>query len=89
MKFAFALVAILATPAAADQLPDQIAPCWNELALSTEAARTTVTVQFNLADDGTLIASSLRLIDPQGAALDAAARQAFEAAKRAIIRCAA
>lgn len=60
--------------------------CWNIGALSTDAARTTVVVEFDLNQDGTPVASSIRLVSSSDGS-EAAIRQAFEAAKRAIIRC--
>ena len=63
-----------------------VSACWNIGALSTEASRTTVIVGLQMNQDGTPVASSIRLLSASGGS-DAAARQAFEAAKRAIIRC--
>lgn len=60
--------------------------CWNIGALSTEAAQTTVRIQVDFNEDTTPVASSIRLASSSGGS-DAAARQAFEAAKRAVIRC--
>ncbi|MFG6590564.1 energy transducer TonB [Sulfitobacter sp. 1A12157] len=63
-----------------------VSACWNIGALSTEAARTTVVVGMQMNQDGTPVASSIRLLSASGGS-DTAARQAFEAAKRAVIRC--
>ena len=63
-----------------------VSACWNIGALSTEAARTTVVVGMQMNTDGTPVASSIRLLSSSGGS-DTAARQAFEAAKRAVIRC--
>ncbi|NUH65891.1 energy transducer TonB [Sulfitobacter sp. S0837] len=63
-----------------------VSACWNIGALSTEASRTTVIVGLQMNQDGTPVASSIRLLSSSGGS-DAAARQAFEAAKRAVIRC--
>ncbi|MBO4169599.1 cell envelope biogenesis protein TolA [Cereibacter azotoformans] len=60
--------------------------CWNVGALSTEALATTVTVAMSMRQDGTPDAGSIRMIESRGGT-DAGARQAFEAARRAIIRC--
>jgi outer membrane biosynthesis protein TonB len=62
--------------------------CWNVGALSTEALRVTVTVYVSLGQDGKPVASSVEMATFEGGS-EAAARQAFEAAKRAIIRCGA
>lgn len=63
-----------------------VSACWNIGALSTEAARTTVIVGLQMNQDGTPVIGSIRMLSASGGG-DAAARQAFEAAKRAIIRC--
>jgi hypothetical protein len=60
--------------------------CWNVGALSTEALQTTVVVGFDMARDGRPETGSLRLIEFSGGS-QAAAQQAYEAARRAIIRC--
>ncbi|MCV2447657.1 protein TolA [Paracoccus sp. DMF] len=60
--------------------------CWNRGSLSTEASRTTVSVQFAMAPDGTVEKGSLRMIGHDGGS-DAAAKQAYEAARRAILMC--
>ncbi|QFG38037.1 cell division and transport-associated protein TolA [Paracoccus pantotrophus] len=60
--------------------------CWNRGSLSTEASRTTVSVQFSMAPDGTVEKGSLRMIGHDGSS-DAAAKQAYEAARRAILMC--
>ncbi|MEP0192006.1 hypothetical protein [Roseibium sp.] len=64
----------------------EITACWNIGVLSTEAAATTVVVALAMNPDATPIASSIRLLGHEGGS-EAAARQAFEATKRAIIRC--
>ncbi|WP_172292488.1 hypothetical protein [Pseudoruegeria sp. HB172150] len=60
--------------------------CWNTGSLSTEALQTTVVVSVSMNRDGTPDTSSIRMLDSRGGSSDAAAR-AFEAARRAIIRC--
>ncbi len=62
--------------------------CWNISTLSTEAQRTTVRVQVDLGQDGTPEAGSIKMSSFEGGT-DASARQAFEAARRAILRCGA
>ena len=69
-------------------LGKEISPCWNIGALSTEASKTIVEVALRFNADGTPIASSMRMVVSSGGS-DSAAQQAFEAAKRAIIRCGA
>jgi len=63
-----------------------VSACWNIGALSTDAARTTVIVKVDLNQDGTPIASTIRLASSSGGS-EGAVRQAFEVARRAIIRC--
>jgi hypothetical protein len=62
--------------------------CWNVGALSTEALQTTVVVAFDMERDGRPVAGSLRLLEFSGGS-EASAQQAYEAARRAIIRCGA
>jgi len=54
-------------------------------ALSTEALRTTVIVYVAVAQDGTPDATSIRMISFSGGS-EAAANQAFQVARRAILR---
>jgi hypothetical protein len=59
--------------------------CWNVGALSTEAMATTVTVAFSIGRDRRPT-GEMQLVDWSGGS-PAAAQQAFEAARRAIVRC--
>ena len=70
-----------------DGLRLQIEACWNIGSLSREAQRTAVSVQFSMSADGMPETDSVRMIGFDGGS-DAAAAQAFEAARRAILRCA-
>jgi hypothetical protein len=63
-----------------------VSSCWNVGSLSSEALQTTVTVSVAMNTDGTPIVGSINLDSSTGGS-SAAARQAFEAARRAIIRC--
>ncbi len=63
-----------------------VSNCWNVGSLSSEALRTTVVVAVNMAQDGTPIIGSIQMIGSEGGS-SAAAKQAFEAARRAIILC--
>ncbi|GGH31916.1 Cell division and transport-associated protein TolA [Cribrihabitans marinus] len=65
-----------------------VSRCWNVGSLSTDALGTTVVVGVDMNQDGTPVVSSIRMLDSQNGS-DSAARQAFEAARRAIIRCGA
>ncbi|MEX0285017.1 MAG: energy transducer TonB [Paracoccaceae bacterium] len=65
-----------------------VSNCWNVGSLSTEALNTTVIVGVKMTEDAKPIASSIRLISSFGGS-EAAANQAFQAARRAILRCGA
>ncbi|PQO21819.1 hypothetical protein C2I36_16310, partial [Rhodobacteraceae bacterium WD3A24] len=71
-----------------DALRLSVQRCWNVGALSTEALGVTVTVAFSLDRDGTPQAGSLRMAAATGGS-DAAAQQAYGAARRAVLRCGA
>jgi hypothetical protein len=71
-----------------DALRVAVSNCWNVGSLSSEALRTTVIVAVSMNQDGTPISGSIELISSSGGS-QTAARQAFEAARRAIIRCGA
>lgn len=62
-----------------------VGQCWNFTALSTDAAKVTVVVGMTMSADG--MPSNVRLVKQSGGS-DAAAQQAFETARRAILRCA-
>jgi hypothetical protein len=62
--------------------------CWNVGALSTEALNTTVVVAFDMSRDARPDAATMRMIEFSGGS-ETAANQAYEAARRAIIRCGA
>jgi hypothetical protein len=69
-----------------DALRVAVQQCWNVGSLSSDALRTTVTVGVSVAQNGVPDAGSIRMIDFEGGT-EAAARQAYEAARRAIIIC--
>lgn len=69
-----------------DALRVAVQRCWNVGSLSSEALRTTVVVGVQMAESGKPEIGSIRLLSASGGG-DAAAKQAFEAARRAIIRC--
>lgn len=69
-----------------DALRLAVQRCWNLGTASTEALRTTVTVYLRMAPDGRPEAGSLRLAGFSGGS-EAAARIAYDAARRAILRC--
>ena len=71
-----------------DALRVAVQACWNVGALSTEAMRVTVTVGVQMNQNGTPVADSVRMVSFAGGS-DGAARQAYEAARRAILRCGA
>ncbi len=63
-----------------------ISRCWNVGSLSTEALGTTVVVAVEMEQSGRPITGSIRLVSSSGSSATGE-RQAFEAARRAIIRC--
>lgn len=60
--------------------------CWNVGSLSTDALHTIVTIGFSMSQDGKPDAGSIHMVGAEGGS-DASARQAFEAGRRAILRC--
>lgn len=70
-----------------DALRVAVSSCWNVGSLSSEALQTTVIVTVDMTPDAKPVISSIRLASSSGGSA-AAANQAFEAARRAIIRCA-
>lgn len=71
-----------------DALRVSVSQCWNVGSLSTEALETTVVVSVSMKPDGKPETSSIRMLSSSGGS-DGAAKQAFGAARRAIIRCGA
>ena len=71
-----------------DGLRLAVSSCWNVGSLSSEALRTTITVAMSMTREGKPETSTIRLLDSTGGSA-AAAKQAYEAARRAIIRCGA
>lgn len=69
---------------------DQVAPCWNLGPLSVEARQTTITMRVEMTPDAVPVADSIRFEaarGPAGPVSAAASTQAFEAARRAVLRC--
>ena len=71
-----------------DAIGSAVQQCWNLGASSTDAMRTTVIVGVSMNRDGTPAFGSIRLISSEGGTQDSVT-QAYEAARRAIIRCGA
>jgi hypothetical protein len=71
-----------------DQLRVAVNACWNVGSMTMEALRTTVTVRFNVNSDGRPDASTIELVASDGGS-GTALTQAFETARRAIVRCGA
>lgn len=71
-----------------DALRVAVQRCWNVGALSSDALLVTVTVSVGVAQTGIPDAGSIRMLGYEGGS-EAGARQAYEAARRAIIRCGA
>lgn len=65
-----------------------VSRCWNLGALSTDAMAVTIVVGMEMTREAKPVIGSINLIRSEGGS-DAAARQAYEAARRAIIRCGA
>ncbi len=63
-----------------------VGACWNLGALSSDAMATVVVVGFGMGRDGKPDAGSIQLLSHRGGS-SAAAQQAFQAARRAILRC--
>jgi len=74
------------TGAERDNLRVAVRDCWNVGSLSTAAKETIVTVFVSLDRDGRPDTGTIRMIGYSNGT-DATARQAYEAARRAIIRC--
>ena len=69
-----------------DALRVAVQSCWNVGSLSSLALETTVIVAVSLTQDGKPVTSSIRQIGSEGGTA-ASVKQAFETARRAIIRC--
>ena len=69
-----------------DALRVAVSTCWNVGSLSSAALRTTVTLGFDMSRKGRPIVSTMRMISSSGGSA-AGAKQAYETARRAIIRC--
>lgn len=65
-----------------------VSNCWNVGSLSTDALGTTVVVSVEMERSGQPVTASINMVSYSGGS-EGAARQAFEAARRAIIRCGA
>jgi hypothetical protein len=63
-----------------------VSSCWNVGSLSTDALATTVVVGVEMEQSGVPISGSIKLVSSSGGT-QSGAQQAFEAARRAIIRC--
>ena len=68
-----------------DGVRSAINSCWNIGSLSTAAQRVKLVMRVEMNEDGTPIGSSIQMTSFEGGD-DAAAQQAFEAAKRAVVR---
>ena len=71
-----------------DALRVAVQACWNVGTLSSDALKTSIAVGVTVALNGVPDAASIRMIGFEGGT-EASARQAYEAARRAIIRCGA
>lgn len=71
-----------------DALRVSVGKCWNVGSLSTDALATTVVVAVDMEQSGKPVTGSIKMVSFSGGS-ERGARQAFEAARRAIIRCGA
>lgn len=71
-----------------DVLRVAVSSCWNVGSLSSDALKTTVTLGVSMTPDGKPVSGSVTLLGSEGGTA-AAAKQAYETARRAIIRCGA
>lgn len=71
-----------------DALRVSVGKCWNTGALSSDALTVTVEVYVAMKPDGKPEAGSIKMVRYSGGS-ETAAKQAYEAARRAIIRCGA
>ncbi|MEL6375898.1 MAG: energy transducer TonB [Pseudomonadota bacterium] len=69
-----------------DGLRVAVQSCWNVGSLSSDALATTVIVSVSMAEDGKPVTSTIKLLDSSGGS-GSSVKQAFDAARRAIIRC--
>ena len=69
-----------------DSLRTQIQKCWNTYTISSAALEITVVIAASLDESGKPDSGSVRLLSHDGKS-ERAAQQAFQAGKRAIIRC--
>lgn len=69
-----------------DALRVAVSSCWNVGSLSTDALGTTVVVSVEMEQSGKPLSSSIKLVSSSGGS-QSGQQQAFEAARRAIIRC--
>ncbi|MGR3574009.1 MAG: hypothetical protein ACU0CF_04640 [Sagittula sp.] len=92
MRFVLMIATFLAGPVCAGgmqtPLSEKVQSCWNTGALSSAALRLTLQVAFDLDQQGELNSGTIRLVSATGGS-GGAVEQAFQAARRAIIRCGA
>ncbi len=69
-----------------DALVIAVKQCWNVGSLSTDALNTVVTVGVTMEPSGKPVSGSIRMIGFEGGS-EASAKLAYEAGRRAIIRC--
>lgn len=72
-------------PAPLTGLYAEVATCWNVGALSREAQLIRLTVSFEIGADGRPVAESIEMVETDG--LPNASEQAFQAVRRAVLRC--
>ena len=70
-----------------DAMVVAVKECWNVGSLSTDALNTIVTIGMSMGQDGKPDAGSIHMVGSEGGT-DASTQQAYEAGRRAILRCA-
>lgn len=81
------LIAFLSIPSILRADPgNDFGSCWGTSSLAASAVAAVVVVGVEILDGGKVKASSVRLVSSSGAD-DVGVRQAYEAARRALLRC--
>jgi hypothetical protein len=70
-----------------DALVIAVKQCWNVGSLSTDALNTVVTIGVSMDPSGNPVSGSIRMVGYEGGS-EASASRAYEAGRRAILRCA-
>lgn len=85
LAFAACLLVVAPSARATETLPSFINLCWNFGSLSSEALEAVIVVSFQIDANGIPDPDSIELVGSRGS--EGGAKQAFEVARRAILRC--